>query len=230
MKKLTAAIVLCIMLLTLSGCGYIDDLRQKHAALSDDGEQLTLNGNVYKKLPVDDEEVAKLYESNAVYITKPDVPLLFAADLCDYYGYVSTDKKVIHVDDDQMLFVREDVYDITVDAMTSDISFNYTVSYVDADYGTRYHYFTLHECIMLEGIVSAEPYKTVTPDEYQSSGQTVVIDLFNEMGMGEYTESGYRISKRDGSYFVEQKTDDAVYIYASTPQLDETFSNFFPEE
>ncbi len=88
--KITS-LVLCLALLGvfLSGCSFIDELRQSHAILSDDKSTITFQGKTYKKLPKTDKELYCTYNffgsyySEEVNITDADVPVL----LKEFYAH-----------------------------------------------------------------------------------------------------------------------------------------------
>ncbi len=96
MKKIIkiTTLLLCLALLGvfLSGCSFIDELRNSHAILSDDKSTITFQGKTYKKLPKSDKELYCTYNFYADYygdevnITDEDVPVL----LKEFYSHTGS--------------------------------------------------------------------------------------------------------------------------------------------
>ncbi len=77
MKKLIAALLLCVLVLSCAGCANLDEMKASHAVWTDE-EQTALewNGATYKKLPTSSALEIWDHSEKNVFITAPDVPVL----------------------------------------------------------------------------------------------------------------------------------------------------------
>ncbi len=80
LKKITAAVLIAAALLSLSSCAStLDEMRDMHALINEDGTKITLNGEEY--ILLDAEYLPIYYEGwdNVIYVTDEDVPLLLSS-------------------------------------------------------------------------------------------------------------------------------------------------------
>lgn len=77
MKKLIAALLLCVLVLSCAGCANLDEMKANHAVWTDE-EQTALewNGATYKKLPTSSALEIWDHSEKNVFVTAPDVPVL----------------------------------------------------------------------------------------------------------------------------------------------------------
>lgn len=76
-KRLAALLAAIPLVLSLTGCNYLDELRDSHAFWDED-RNIVLQGVTYKKLPFNEYLCIDGDRENAVNVTEPDVPVLLS--------------------------------------------------------------------------------------------------------------------------------------------------------
>ncbi len=89
MKKLLSVVCTIILMgltcMFFTGCDALDEMKERHAILSEDMQSIVFQDKTYVKLPEGVPYYFNDVYSNSCVVTKPDVPVL----LSDYVGYHS---------------------------------------------------------------------------------------------------------------------------------------------
>lgn len=204
MKKIIkiTTLLLCLALLGvfLSGCSYIDELRNSHAILSDDKSTITFQGKTYKKLPKSDKELYCTYNffggyyGDEVNITDEDVPVLLkeffshtgSYDLSkDIFCIFNIDVDFINANENKY-YCNEADYDRYVEALKNDELDYIGFEYETWDLNSEYHFIletansVLNEEIM--GFVkNPEKMTKETYDKYFEESDTVNFESLQGM-------------------------------------------------
>lgn len=125
-KKLIALTGAVLLMLPLTGCRSLDEMRSKQAFWNgEDRQAISFDGNSYKRL--DSCADLRLPTSvNTCYITETDVPVLLSQSM-GYRASVSTDHRFISNNDH--IYAREDVFD-TFQALIQNHPMPYYAAYV----------------------------------------------------------------------------------------------------
>lgn len=107
-KILTLCCLACFLLLLLSGCQKLDEMRASQAFFDGDGNILW-NDSVYKLLPQGEYFAPDIDYSKTVYVTEKDVPVLLQ-DLFAEDRLYATEDDLILESDSYGYYCREDRY------------------------------------------------------------------------------------------------------------------------
>ncbi len=138
-KKIIAALLMISICLVSAGCVSVKDLRKIHGIWTDETHSvIELNGQIYKRLPFNDE-VFNLAESTLINVTEKDVPLLIAAS--NYWlGDYCLSKNGIILEDNytneyiSTYYCRSDHYDTLVAEYQKGVEYTrYGYTYYDID-------------------------------------------------------------------------------------------------
>ncbi len=150
-KRLIAALLLCILALSCAGCANLDEMKASHAIWKDENQtELEWNGATYKKLPTSSTLEIWDHSEKNVFVTAPDVPVL----LLEQFGSpmnCSKDEVLLQSihwseNDYPVFYCRTDRYDELVKQITEGVQMpkivytywqfkdelNYMVSFTDA--------------------------------------------------------------------------------------------------
>ncbi|MBQ7809498.1 MAG: hypothetical protein IJ346_00855 [Clostridia bacterium] len=138
MKKLlsiiTALALIISLCVTFSGCDMIDDMREKHAIISEDKNAVVYKGKTFLRLPEGVPYFFNDAESNIINITDYDVPVLLSEDLC-YTGHYDPLGDIIAV-------ARLETLAPALSHNLSVFSYDTSVEYIS---NINYSYFTQKE-------------------------------------------------------------------------------------
>ena len=78
-KRIIAALLLCILALSCAGCANLDEMKARHAIWKDEDQTaLEFNGETYKRLPYNSYFEIWTYAEHNVFVTTQEVPVLLA--------------------------------------------------------------------------------------------------------------------------------------------------------
>ena len=128
LKRMIAAVLLCAVALSCVGCVNLDELKAHHAIWKDEAQTtLELNGETYKKMPVNNYFEIWEYDSANVFITTEDVPVLLAEQFGTRMN-LSKDHTILESywqeNDQPIYYCRADQYDEVVKQMVEGVSFD----------------------------------------------------------------------------------------------------------
>ena len=131
MKRLIAAVLLCVVALSCAGCVNLKELKAHHAIWKDEAQTtLELGGETYKRLPDNKYFEIWKYDAENVFITTEDVPVLLA----DQFGTrmsISKDHTILesnwYENDHPVYYCRADLYEDIVKQMTEGVSLDLMV-------------------------------------------------------------------------------------------------------
>lgn len=126
MKKLIAALLLCVLVLSCAGCANLDEMKASHAIWKDEDQTaLELNGETYKRLPANNYFEIWEYADEYVFVTAEDVPVL----LSEQFGTrmaIGKDHIILeslwYENDRPIYYCRADQYDEVVKQMVEGVS------------------------------------------------------------------------------------------------------------
>jgi hypothetical protein len=160
-RILTAALAL-MLLLSLSGCGALDQMRSRHALYLGDGT-VVWNGETYKALPECDYLAPEMDYGPSIMLTEKDVPVLlsdiFFRDSLD----VSKDKNFLYSYEIGIYYCKEEIHDeikqrIRTPFVPDMVCYEFTVYNEDtADFENRHYKLTDAQIAGLEELMQSEP-------------------------------------------------------------------------
>jgi len=115
MKRIIAFITLILLLFTLCGCDFIDELRKSYAHRLDDGN-IKYDDSTYVCYPNAFVQSRGMDGADVIGICSDGEPVLwayFVDDIRHYredYCYVNENRTVLFTDLDKKFYIREDVY------------------------------------------------------------------------------------------------------------------------
>lgn len=126
MKRIIAAVLLCIVALSFAGCANLDDMKARHAIWKDEAQTtLELGGETYKRLPYNSYFEIWTYAEYNVFITTQEVPVLLA----EQFGarmQCSKDYTLLesewYENDHPVYYCRADLYEDIVKQMAEGVS------------------------------------------------------------------------------------------------------------
>ncbi len=111
MKKLKLILPLFMLLLMLSGCGLLDEMRSQHALYYVDGI-IQYDSKTYKRVDTEENEELPFFlidRDKDLYITAPDVPVLLSQmGIIKHQPFINADRTVIY---DGNYYLLEEQYD-----------------------------------------------------------------------------------------------------------------------
>lgn len=175
MKKFAKIVILCLctalLCVSLTGCDFIDEMRECQAFYNEDGN-IVLEGNV-EYIPIQIPEglqVSVDYEE-MVYVTERDVPVLLSEAFGATY-YKSKDEIFLeHYEGDSdvnIYYCRADKYDFVEELVGKDyVPAGYVYTYYDYIVGEEKEYhLTGAQSQAVEAVLSTVT-PTVIPDNYE---------------------------------------------------------------
>ena len=163
MKKLIAAVLLCVVALSFTGCVNLKEIKARHAIWKDEAQTtLELSGVTYKKLPENKYFEIWQYDVENVFITSEDVPVLLA----DRFGTrmsISKDHTILESDwyenDHPVYYCRADLYDDIVKQMEEGISLDLMMyDFWSAEKGENVAYtLTAEQEAAVETVLNTQP-------------------------------------------------------------------------
>ncbi len=166
MKKFTrilSLIVLLGILLSFSGCSYLDELRAARASFAEDGAIVLADGTKYLLLPENEYFYPDFTNDTYIYIVEDEeVPLLLIDTLGDR-GYKTQDGQFLRVYSTgrNQYYCREDSYDSLLERMNGDFTPElYCYDYYDYEtYENQLYTLTPHQAEAIEDVLAnREPY------------------------------------------------------------------------
>ncbi len=158
---LTAALAL-MLLLSLSGCSALEEMRSNQALNLGHGT-LSWNGEIYKALPICNYLYPKMDYAESVFVTEQDVPVLLSTVFYQESLDVSVDKNFLHAPWTNVYYCKETLYEdlcqrIKAPFVVDMVCYEFTVYNEDAaDFEDRYYKLTAGQIEGLEEILRSEP-------------------------------------------------------------------------
>lgn len=117
-KRIIAALLLCILALSCTGCANLDEMKASHAIWSNEEQtELEWNGRTYKRLTANSNLEIWDYRQKTVFATTSDIPVLLAEQYGDRME-CSNDEILLeshwYENDKPIYFCREDQYDAMI--------------------------------------------------------------------------------------------------------------------
>ena len=106
-KRTFALVLLLSLLLSLTGCNWLDEMRQQQAFF--DAGKIVYNGITYQLLPESDTLYPELDYSHYIYPTTPDVPVLLSTIIANEWFYLSKDAAFL-VGSNDSIYCRQDMH------------------------------------------------------------------------------------------------------------------------
>lgn len=134
-KKILTLVLVCLMVLSLSGCDVVSEARKTHALImeSDGVDGLLLGETKYYQLPYDERLSPVVTNSEVINVTAPDVPVLLSYFIGESYG-ISDDGVFIFSWEDYLYYCREDKYSELCDIINGELTLSdYCYTYYSFD-------------------------------------------------------------------------------------------------
>lgn len=235
MKKLIAALLLCVLVLSFTGCANLDEMKACHAVWKDEAQTaLEFDGKTYKKLPVNNYFEIWEYDSENVFITTEDVPLLLSQQFGARMN-VSKDHTILesywYENDRPVYYCRADKYEEIVKQMEDGVSLDQMIydfwSFETAENTT--YTLTVEQKNAVETVLKAEP-TSLGVNGYNEDYSVVLYRssqnyLFREMlGTLSVLNGEYRI-------IVSNDSEDLCYSVPAEfkPQFDQILQKYMVE-
>ncbi len=226
-KKITTAVLLVVICLSLCSCRALDDLRDRHAFYDE-------NGIIYKNvlyIKVDEAYDLNFFYKKDVFVTDTDVPVLLSG-MFGYRCQFNTDETILCGYDVKtssgVYYIREDKYPAYMSSIKNGI--NYTelgFGYYDYYIGQKVDYILSYsEKQLVLAALATEPYN----EEYVVDDQ---IDLFIQSDNGLFKKDlQYSIIKSAGCYYIAEYDENGSCIKTHCVDYDakgifETFFDFY---
>lgn len=241
MKKIVKIValisILCVMMSALSGCSYIDDLRQGKVVLDENGN-LIYKDNVYIKLEEYCDELYIDYDFNKeleMYISKEEEPVLYGYFKMDFCS-LSKDEILIE-DFDGEIYCREDKYDSVVDKIENGFTpkkymYTYEVykegSFLDYEWEEKIRYLTESDLAKAKEVFASVPPIENGANMINNSDYYVEVYGCTEDLM--FRDYVFDIFYLDGKYYLQ--TEDEYYnplVYEVLAKYNKDFKKMIKE-
>ncbi len=232
-KKITALLLLMFMMLSLCSCAELEVLKDKQAFFNENG--IIYKDTLYKPIYVADN--LNFSDRKSLNVTDPGVPVL-ASTLIDFNYSINNDETIIRGGYDGEWYVREDKYSQYEQSVKNGVDYtDFGFSYFDFDLGKDVDYILSEsEKQAVLSLLSTEP---ITPEHYDYFYEELLLfeqsddALFRKNYI--YSVVCSEGPDADGSYYLviydneneENITWDITKVYASTPDTDKIFEEFF---
>ncbi len=224
------ALALSIMLLctALTGCGFIDELRETKAVWNNDGS-IAYKGSKYISLP-ECELLDPDMQNTMISICQSDVPVLLSKILGNY-ALISKDEKLIGFEDSYSYkyYCRADAYDEIVARISGEIKLDklcyiYDVYNDDTfEYETAYYVLNDIQVSAIEKTI-AQGKKSELPDEaFIDSEHTVYIEACSEDLLFKSGYYIYEIYKTGDKYYLLENTEEDYILYTVPADLNDEY-------
>ncbi len=236
--KIVALIsIVCIMMSTLSGCSFINDLREGKVVVDEKGD-LFYKNNVYIKLDKDCEELYFDYDFNTeqeMYISKEEEPVLygfFKSDFCS----LSRDKLLIE-DFEGNIYCREDKYDSVVEKIENGFTpekymYTYEVykegSFLDYEWEEKIRYLTDSDFEKIDEVF--EKVHPITNGSNMISNSYYCVEMYGCTEDLLFRKYAFDIFYLDDKYYLQ--TEDEYYnplVYEVPAKYNKDFKKMIKE-
>ena len=215
-KCLTAAVILLSLLLSLTGCKFIEDLREKQVFISGDGT-ITVEGRKY--IPLDESALDNSYlnpvwsYSSEYFLADKTKPLLINC-LSDDTFDISIDKVFLQDAYGDTIYCLAEEYETVASLLSKEFTpTGYFVSYYSDDVfslETHDYDFSADEIATLQTLLSSEPI-TMSNKEYAELEPLTYITAYSEKKY--YTESSLFLLKDEIHYYLEYYFEGEERLY-----------------
>ncbi len=222
-KRLTAACIFFSLLLSLTGCKYIQDLRKKQIFISKDGAA-TVEGRKYIPLDKDALENDYLYPtfnySYDYFLADETKPLLINS-LSNNTFAMSIDQVFLADTYGDAMYCLAEEYDCVMDLLAKEfVPTGYYISYYvdDAFSFETYDYdFSEDEIAALQALLTSEPMD-MSNKEYAELESLTYITVYSEKKY--YTDfASLFILKDEAHYYLEYCTEEQERLYLIPDEL-----------
>lgn len=171
-----AALLVC----SLCGCSYLDELRANQATYDTDGN-ICWKGSTYKLLNYSDSLYPEMDYDTSIYVTEPDIPVLLCEFLALDYLNPSTDGRFLETEE-YNYYCREDVYEEISGRLQADFEPEVICYFYDTydeqtwDYEENIYTLTQEQVEAIELVVTTvEPVSNSETGIYPSYDYSVYI-------------------------------------------------------
>ena len=205
MKRFTRILSLVILLgifLSLSGCSYLDELRDSRATIAEDGAIVMYDGTRFLLLPENEYFCPNFRYSTSINIVKDEeVPLLLTS-LLGIWGYRSKDGQFLRTDTASSTYCREDLYDSIVERMNSDfIPELYCYTYYDYETSELTLYtFTPQQAEALESVLANQEPITLPAGAKMDYDYRVSLEYYSSDYL--FSKDSVEICFAEGTFYV----------------------------
>lgn len=223
-KRLTSAFILFSLLLSLTGCKYIQDLREKQIFISKDGTA-TVEGRKYIPLDEDDLENGYLYPtfnySYDYFLADETKPLLINS-LSDNAFDMSIDKVFLEDTYGDTMYCLAEEYECVTDLLRKEfVPTGYYISYYTNDafsFETYDYDFSKDEITALQALLSSEPIDNMSNKEYAELEYLTQVTAYSEKKY--YNDSGSLwILKDETQYYLENYLGEQENLHLIPDEL-----------
>ncbi len=242
--RITALILSAILLCSLfTGCDELDEMKAQHAILNEDGN-IHLNGSEY--IPINTVRKASFYfnfnlvQSDYIYVTAPDVPVLLSESHCIFTGEASSDGKYLYTYNsknyDKVYYCRADEYDSHVERLEKPFEpevLAYHYYYYDTELGEQVsgnYILSPEEKSAVEAVLALDVTERV--ENYNEHEVYSYCHLYECSEDLIFNRSGaYGIEYHNGRYSVMKDPDGTVTERYRIPlELESVFQNIMLQQ
>lgn len=209
--RITSAILAVAMCLSLCSCGALDEMREKHAKIKENGN-IELNG--YEYVPVDlgeaSEDVSSYYY-DLLNVTALDVPVLLSGIVSDFtgkYAYINREKTAIEVMGvditsyaDAVYYIRSDIKDEVMQQVQNGVQIEKVYyKYYDAEGEYKERILTEEEAAVIETLMASASQS----HEIYLDGSVHRAQIWGKDKFGIFmSEKGSIYEQSNGGYYFE---------------------------
>ncbi len=235
MKKLIAALLLCVLVLSCAGCANLDEMKASHAIWQDEAQTtLELNGATYKRLPFNNYFEIWEYDDAVVFVTAEDVPVL----LSEQFGTrmdISKDHIILeslwYENDRPIYYCRADQYDEVAKQMVEGVTLDrmiYDFWSFETGENTTYT-LTAEQMNAVEAVLKTQP----TPLGVNGYEEDYSVYLYRSSQNHLFRESIGALIALNGEYRIiaSNENEDRCYSVPAElkPQFDQIFKKYMDE-
>ena len=222
LKKISAALLIFVMMLSLCSCAELDQLRERQAFFNENG--IVYKDRLYKLVNTADDLNYNFINAEFINVTDEGVPVLLSA-MINFEYTINADETIINGSYDDEWYVREDKYPEYESSVKNGI--NYTdigFDYYDASLVKKVDYIlTEQEKTVLLSLLDGE----VVTEDFETYEE---LYLFEQSDNRLFRKSDcYVIIRADNGYYVGLCNDGYMTgnIYKSSDVADRMFDSFF---
>lgn len=214
-KRIIAALLLCILALNCAGCANLDEMKASHAIWKDEAQTtLELNGETYKRLSVNNHFEIWEYDDEAVFVTAEDVPVL----LSEQFGTrmdISKDHIILesswYENDRYIFYCRADKYDEVAKQVVEGVSLDLMVyDYWNDESGETITYtLTAEQKNAVEAVLKTQPTSLGVNGYAEDYG----VWLYRRSKNHPFGEMIGNLSVLNGEYRIIMSIDDDLCYY-----------------
>ena len=241
LKSLLCIFIIVMLCFSLTGCNYIDEMREAQIHYDNEGN-LVYNNKKYIILPQCEDFSPQRTYDKTLYITEPDLPVLLNGFLGDDAYLTLNNQFIFSTGDNTSYYARIDIYESIITRIESGNYFDkycYNNSYYDVDtneYVSKKIRISDEISDAIDYIITGEPLEEVDPSllyKYQIMDIYAMSEdeLFNThfatiyktekcIYIADYNDNAYIVPNEYNEIFTElideklsQKSQYKLYIY-----------------